>query len=146
MIRLVYLVLAIGSWVLGSLLFDKGIISFGLINLVIVSATGWFFMMIAIGGRKGAAVGIGTLVFAACSGVLFSMLVKIPRNSLFYTLESDGLFFWLGIVGSVCLVLIIPAKITVKLWKRAGGKQAKAKKQAKEEEKKEKIYGYEGLI
>ncbi len=140
--RLICVLLAVGSWVGGAALAEAKASAPFIISL---SALGWLFITIAIGGRKGSAVGVGILVFAACSGLLFSMLGKMPQSSPFYTLEPDGLFFWFGIVGSVCLALIIPAMVTVKLWKRAGvtGKQVEEKKAA---EKGEKNYGYKGLI
>ena len=118
-VRLICLVLAIGSWVLGCILLDNKFIS-GPLAIPIVSAIFWFFVCIAICGKKGAAVGAGILTFALCAIVLLSVLAKVPYNSRFlnHPFKLEHFFFWLGVALCVFVAIMIPAKIMIKLWKK----------------------------
>jgi len=114
---LVCVLLATGNWVGAAVLAEAKV---SMPFAVLLSALGWLFLTIAIGGEKGFAVGVGIMVFAGCAAILFWGLAKVSLNShlLGYNLGSENIFFWFGIVAGVCLTLIIPAKVTVKLWKK----------------------------
>lgn len=121
--------LAVVSWIGSSLLADAEIISPPL--FILFSALGWFFLVIVIGGKKGAAVGIGVLIFAVCA---VGLLVKMPHNFLPYTeIKPESFFSWFGVLAAAALTLLIPSIAMVKLWKMAGREQGGEKKDAEEE-------------
>jgi len=132
--------LAVATWIGSSLLADAQIIAPSL--FILFCALGWFFLVIVIGGKKGFAVGVGVLIFAAC---VVGMLIKMSCNLLSYTeIKPESFFFWLGVLASAGFALIIPSVVIVKIWKRVG--EAKPTEKLTRGEKAKKIYGYKGLI
>lgn len=126
--------LAVGSWIASALLADAKVITPPF--FLLFSALGWFFLVIAIGGKKGAAVGVGVLLFAVC---IVGILVKMPRNFLPYTtLKPGSFFFWCGVLASAGFALLIPSIVIVKLWKRFGKEQKVPEDKGKKKEEKEK--------
>lgn len=151
-----WILFAIASLVLGSVLSDKGIVSSNLLLLVIVSAVVWFFVTLALGGKKGVPFGAAVLVFAGCLlGVsniprLFGSSFNLAATKqLLHSLKyGEVVLVYLGLI-SLLLFLIIAPPIYVgrKLWKPMTKEKPKdePKKDGEKKEKERKVRGRLGI-
>ncbi len=125
---LICIFILVGAWLIGAFLAEAGRIAAPV--LLGISVVGWFFLMIAIGGRKGFPVGLWLVVFVVC--IFFFWL---GFSGLFKTIPGSktGNWAYLVLIPASFLVLAIPvwvAKIgrkIVKKEKSAGGKEKKEK-------------------
>lgn len=152
MIRTTWLLLALACWVVCAIFVD---IKVNPSVAVFLSAGGWLFLAIFIGGKKGLAFGLVPVVFV---GVIYF-------GWFFYTQSSVGLFkqpfnvheSWvrakayldtledkpLAIVGIYVLVImtlltimVLPVIVAKRVWKAAAKEKPREKKAEEKEEKK----------
>lgn len=93
--------------------------------IIILAVLGWFFIAVAIGGKKGLIFGIGLLIFAAC---VFGVL-KIPqllgssynwpaaKHYLDTLIDKPGeiVLLYVGLIALIVLLIITPPIIIARL-------------------------------
>lgn len=105
--------LAIGSWVGGAFLADA---KMAVPVIIFLSALGWFFIMIAIGGKKGLPFGIAIFVFTGCIIIFWwgiSTFAHKERN-IIYILPLASL-----------VVLVIPVMVGKKSMENCDEREGK---------------------
>ncbi len=109
---LFFLVLAFGIWTLGVSLAQTGAPA---PFILLLSAIGWFFMMIGFGGKKGIAVGIWLVLFVGFIFLFwlgFSALLKPNPQT-----NWENAAYLLLIPASI-FVLLFPMILGSKIWKK----------------------------
>jgi hypothetical protein len=148
--------LAVGCWIVCAVLANKiappSVVIF-------ISAFGWFFIALAIGGWKGLPFGLVALVFVGCLSAVWTFFSQGPylfgyKSFNIYTQWQKAKIFldtlhdkpmvilaiYLGLIIVLLGILAIPVAVAVKLGKSAGGKVRE-----KEEKAERKIRGRPGI-
>lgn len=153
--RWFWALLAVGSWVACAVLADA---QKGASTVLFVSAFGWFFIAIAVGGWKGLPFGIIPLVFVGCASAVWTFFLQAPKLigsktpvNVYGTWQQTKVFLdtlqdkpwvlvgiYIGLIIVILGILVIPVAVAVKLGKAAKEKKPTEDKKAAEkaEEKK----------
>jgi hypothetical protein len=117
--RWLCILLAIGSWVGCAFLADAKMAA---PVVIFLSALGWFFIMIAIGGKKGLPFGIAIFVFVGCIFLFWWSFSALLNPSPKATFDAIA---YLALIPASLLAFATPVFIGKKVWKIVTKKKTK---------------------
>ena len=149
--RWFWALLAVGSWIVCAVLVDTKTATS---VVIFISALGWFFIALAVGGWKGLPFGMVALVFVGCLSAVWTFFSKGPyllgyksfniynqwgKTKLFLdTLEDKPLVIiaiYVGLIIVLLGILVIPVVVAKRVWKAAEKKTEEKKEEKKAERK-----------